>query len=413
MSPVALNHCWLMNGTAMAKSANAITVKRIDSIDLLRGIVMILMVLDHVRDYFHSTAFLYNPTDLTQTNPPLFLTRWITHYCAPVFIFLAGTSAYLYGLKKSRKQLSRFLFTRGLWFLLMEVVFITFGWTFNPFYHMIILQVIWAISVSMIVLSLLVYLPVKIIFYFGIVIVALHNLLDAVVVRQPGVWNTVWSLLHYQNLVPMGSRVIAVAYPVLPWTAVMALGYCLGTLYAPGYEAVKRKKMLIRMGWGAIALFVLIRLTNLYGDPVHWSIQKNAVFTLLSFINVSKYPPSLLYILVTLGPALLFLAYMERPMNALERVISVFGRVPFFFYFMHIYLIHLLAMVAAVATGYKWSDMVLDNWVLFVPQLKGYGFDIIIVYIVVVLVLAILYPLCKRFDRYKRSHSSSRWLSYL
>jgi uncharacterized membrane protein len=402
-----------MSTQVVATPLNAIKGNRIESIDFLRGIIMILMVLDHVRDYFHINAFLYSPTDLSQTSAPLFLTRWVTHFCAPIFIFLSGASAYLSGLKKTRRELSFFLFSRGISLIVLELTVINFAWTFYPFFHIIILQVIWVIAISMMVLSILIFLPLRWILYLGLLMIFTHNLLDAVPMPDLLPGRLVLSILHKQNMLGIGDRKLLIVYPLIPWIGVMAVGYCLGSLYRPGFDPLLRKKWLIRMGWGAISFFILLRLTNLYGDPSPWSTQKNALFSFLSFINTTKYPSSLLYNLMTLGPALLFLAYAEKPVNTgIVRRISVFGRVPLFFYILHIYLVHLLAMLGAVATGFKWSDMVLRNFFISTPQLKGYGFDIVIVYMVWILIVLILFPLCKKFDRYKRNHASSWWLRY-
>jgi uncharacterized membrane protein len=402
-----------MPAPVAALPASALKTSRIGSIDLLRGTVMIIMALDHVRDYFHVNALLFNPLDLTRTNAPLFLTRWITHFCAPVFCMLAGTSAYLSGLKKTRRQLSLFLFTRGLWLILVEVTVITLGWTFSPFFHIFILQVIWAIGFSMLVLSVLVYLPFRIILLIGLILIGAHNMLDRVVVEGTSLGDSLWALVHEGGRVQVGSRSLVVIYPLLPWMGVMAIGYCLGSVYAPGFDPGKRKKILLRLGAGAVLLFILLRFTNLYGDPHEWTSQKNFLFTLLSFISTTKYPPSLLFLLMTLGPAFIFLAFTERPLGPVGIKVSIFGRVPMFFYVIHVYLVHLLAMIGAVSIGFKWSDMVLPNLFFDAQQLKGYGFDIVIVYMVWVFIILILYPLCKKYDLYKRSHLSNKWLSYL
>jgi uncharacterized membrane protein len=390
----------------------AATRKRVASIDILRGAVIVLMVLDHVRDFLHVNAYLFTPTDLSRTNVPLFFTRWVTHFCAPVFVFLAGLGAYLHGTRIPRRQLSFFLFTRGIVLIIAECTIISAGWTFAPYSPLIILQVIWAIGFSMIVLSLLVYLPLRFILAFGIILVAGHNLLDGfrVTAQTPGAF--VWSLLHQQNVMTLWGIKWLIIYPVLPWIGIMALGYTMGSLYTTGYDPGSRKKLQARLGGAAIIVFILLRFSNLYGDPFPWSVQKSGAFTLLSFINTFKYPPSLLYTLMTLGPACLYLAYSKGTLNPLTRRISVFGRVPMFFYVLHVYLVHLLAMIGAVATGYKWSDMVLPDFLLTIPQLKGFGFDIVIVYMAWILVLVILYPLCKRFAEYKRMHPSKKWLSY-
>lgn len=392
----------------------AATATRLESIDLLRGVVMIIMALDHTRDFFHNDAFVFNPEDLTQTNIVLFFTRWITHFCAPVFVFLAGTSAYLYSAKRTRKELSFFLFTRGAWLVFIELFILSLLRTFNPSFHFVHLQVIWAIGISMIILSALIHLRWSFILVIGIVLMAAHNLLDNVHVPGNNVLSLLWALLHEPARFTYGSYTINVLYPLLPWVGTMAIGYCAGILFTKEFDPVKRKKILLWLGCGVILLFIILRSFNVYGEAAHWSSQKNTAFTILSFLNVTKYPPSLLYLLVTLGPALILLALTERPLNALTKKIAVFGRVPMFYYLSHFFLIHLLAVVGAVILGYHWSDMILSGRVNAAPQLKGYGFDLPVVYLVWAFVIMVLYPLCKWFDHYKRKHlPKKRWLSYL
>lgn len=397
----------------LAMSYGVIKTSRVQSIDLLRGVVMIIMALDHVRDYFHYDAFFYSPTDLSQTNPVLFFTRFITHYCAPVFVFLAGTSAYLSGTKKSKKELSTFLFTRGLWLIFVEIFIISLFRTFNPAYHFVSLQVIWAIGLSMIVLSGLVYLKWSYILIAGIVLVFTHNLLDTIKVGGDGIASFLWAVMHEQKRFELGHTAVLVNYPVLPWIGIMALGYCCGSLYSNKYTKKGRRRLLLSMGLGAVLLFVILRAGNLYGDPADWSRQKNILYSVLSFINVSKYPPSLLYILITLGPALLFLAVSEKPVNVLGEKLAVFGRVPMFYYLAHILLIHLFASIAALITGFP-DMLILSTSVYKTAALKGYGFNLGMVYIIWVELVLLLYPFCNWFDRYKRTNQSiSPWLSYL
>lgn len=404
------------NGLAPFAVTQSETTKtnRLESIDLLRGTVMIIMALDHVRDYFHADALLYSPTDLTRTSIVLFFTRWITHFCAPVFVFLAGTSAYLYGTRRTKSELSFFLFTRGVWLIFAEIFIIGLMRTFNPGYSFINLQVIWAIGICMIVLSVLVRADWYIILLTGILIVVDHNLLDTVHVHGTGAASVLWSVLHEGRNFTFGYFTISIFYPVLPWIGIMTMGYCLGSLYAPGYNAIKRRKILLSLGFGAITLFIVLRSGNFYGDAALWSHQKNMAFSLMSFLNVTKYPPSLLYTLVTLGPALIFLALTEKPRNALTSKITVFGRVAMFYYVAHLFLIHLAAIVGAVILGYKWTDMILTTRIYTSPELKGYGFNLITVYLVWIGLILVLYPLCKWFDGYKRSNLSRySWLSYV
>jgi uncharacterized membrane protein len=386
---------------------------RISSIDLLRGTVMIIMALDHVRDYFHADAFIYDPLDLEKTSPLLFFTRWITHFCAPVFVFLAGTSAFLSGQRKSKKELSFFLITRGLWLVILELTIINFAWLFNISLPTLPLTVIWALGISMIALSVFVHFPKQVILAIGIILVAGHNLLDSVHIQEAGSKKFFWSLLHEPGVYNYGGKNIFVGYPVIPWIGLMALGYCFGQLYTSRFNSQKRKRILIFMGFSAIALFAILRFTNVYGDASLWSSQSSPLYTFLSFIKTTKYPPSLLYILMTIGPALLFLAFNERPLGKIGKIVSVYGRVPFFYYLLHIYIIHLLAMAAAEFTHNNWTDMIVSFWVNFDPQLRGYGFELWVTYAVWIVIVVALYPLCRWYDKYKSNNRHKKWLSYL
>jgi len=383
---------------------------RVQTIDLLRGTVMIIMALDHVRDYFHYDAFIYQPTDLTQTSVILFFTRWITHYCAPVFVFLAGISAYLYGCTKTKTELALYLLSRGVWLVLAEIFLVTLGWTFNPTYPILNLQVIWAIGVSMIVLAALIYLNKRLLLVIGVLLVVAHNLADSVHMQG----NMLWAFLHDGGDFRVGRFMIAIHYPVIPWIGIMAVGYSLGVVYTPAYSPDQRRTILLSSGVAAIALFIILRTGNIYGDPSLWSPQRNTIFNVLSVLNVTKYPPSLLYTLMTLGPALIFLGLAEKPLNSFTKKIALFGKVPFFYYLLHIYLIHLLAMFIAHFSGYAWSAMILNDRVNRMPSLKGYGYPLLTVYVVWISVVVILYLPCKWYYRYKRSHSTQyRWLSYI
>ena len=387
---------------------------RIESIDLLRGIVMIVMALDHVRDYFHADAFLYDPTDMSKTSVILFFTRWITHFCAPVFIFLAGTSAFLIGLRKSKQELSVFLLKRGLWLVFLELTIVNFAWFFNVQFSLITLFVIWALGIGMIVLAACIHLPFKITLAIGALMVVGHNALDGFHVEGNGIEAILWSIVHQFQGFPLSeSYFLFAGYPIVPWIGVMLLGYCFGVFYQSSYSQASRKKILLYLGSGLIVLFVLIRFINGYGDPHPWSVQPNPVFTVLSFLNVTKYPPSLLYILVTLGPAILFLAISENYFGNISQRIKILGRVPMFYYLLHLYLIHVLALIAAMLTGYEASDMVFNTWVTNSPNLIGYGFSLWVVYIVWIGVVVILYPLCKWYDAYKAKQRHKWWLSYI
>jgi uncharacterized membrane protein len=370
---------------------------------------MVIMALDHVRDYFHASVMFFDPADLSQTSPELFFTRWITHFCAPVFVFLAGTSAFLSGQRKTKKQLSSFLLTRGIWLILIEFTLVNFAWSFNIKLPFIGLGVIWALGISMIALAGLIYLPLKFILAAGLIIVFGHNLLDGIHFK-----NVFWSALHEPRVFRIDdSHLIRFTYPVLPWIGIMLLGYCFGRLYTKEFTAELRKKWLLIIGTTATALFVIIRAINIYGDPESWSTQNSSTFTFLSFLNTTKYPPSLLYTLMTLGPSMIFLAFAEKPLNRFTQAITRVGRVPMFYYILHLYLIHLLAMLAAEFSGFSWSDMILQRRTWVDPQLKGYGFSLGITYLVWIGVVLLLYPLCKWYDKYKTAHKEKWWLSYL
>ena len=387
---------------------------RITSIDFLRGAIMIIMALDHVRDYLYSGSFYYDPLDLDKTSGALFFTRWITHFCAPVFMLLAGTSAFIMSQKKTKKELSAFLLKRGLWLVFLEMIVMNFGWNFNIQFPVFFFITIWALGVSMIVLAGLIHLPKKIILAFCIILVAGHNLLDGVHITGNTLPAFGWSILHEQQFFTWHSEMLLVGYPVIPWIGVMPLGYLMGEWYAAGYNAEKRKKNLLMLGTAAIVLFIILRYSNLYGDPVKWTTQKNPFYTFLSFIKVNKYPPSLLYILIMLGPSLLFLAVTEKLNEAVVKVVSVYGRVPMFYYILHIYVIHLVALVASALTpGQDWSIWLLKEPIWFTKDLQGYGFSLPVAYLFWIVIVAALYPLCRWYDKYKQAHKEKWWLSYL
>ena len=375
---------------------------------------MIIMALDHTRDYFNADAFLFDPMDLQKTTVLLFFTRWITHFCAPVFVLLAGTSAFISGQRKTKKELSVFLVKRGLWLIFLELTIVNFSWFFNIHFTFLLLAVIWTLGICMICLAGLIYLPKKAILVIGIILVAAHNLLDKIHYTDNNAIGFIWGFLHDQKMFHLGRFNIMMAYPILPWIGVMALGYCLGELYAKGYDAIKRKKILLTIGTLSILLFIILRFINIYGNIILWSTQSSPIFSFLSFISISKYPPSLDYLLLTEGAALIFLALTENISNSLTKFISVYGRVPLFYYILHIYLIHIIALMAAVLTGYSWTDMTsFDTFISYMPNLKGYGFGLGIVYIIWLSVVILMYPLCKWYDGYKSSHRDKWWLSYL
>lgn len=386
---------------------------RVLSIDFLRGVVMIIMALDHVRSYFYYGSFFNDPTNLDTTTPALFLTRFITHFCAPVFVFLAGTAAFLYGTRKTKKQLSRFLLSRGIWLILLEMVVNTLIWTFDPNYSFLILQVIWAIGISMVFLSFLVFLRFKVLLGIGLLILFTHNLLDPIQLEGTGPGAILWAMIHQQQIFALDGLLFLIQYPVLPWIGVMVLGYCFGILYKEDFSYKLRQKWLLGLGTGAVLLFLVVRGINIYGDLVPWSVQQNSTYTFFSFLNTTKYPPSLSYLLMTLGPSLLFLSFFEKSQNSIVRFFVVFGRVPLFYYFLHVFVIHLLAMLGIVLAGGNWRDMILTADVFINASLINYGYPLWAVYLIWTAVIALLYPVCRWYMNYKLSNRKFWWLSYL
>ena len=394
--------------------ASPLTEKpRIASIDIMRGIVMVIMALDHTRDYFHIDTGLFDPTDLTKTNPILFFTRWITHFCAPTFVFLSGVSASITRQRKSKKELSIFLLTRGLWLIVLEFTIVRFGLVFNLYYDFVIFQVIWAIGASMVVLSALVYFSERIILIIGLVIVFGHNILDLVRLTPEDNGFAWWVIVRRAGSFSVAGNFTLVPYPLLPWLGIMTTGFGLGVLYDSNVKSEERKKILFRTGIGAILLFILLRSFNIYGDPSYWSVQKDALFTLMSFINVTKYPISLLYALVMLGPVLIILSWMENlPYGKLEPF-RIVGRVPLFYYILHFYLLHIAGLAAyMVSHDVSWGEVDFHFSKGFGGIPSGAGFQLEWVYVAWISVVLILYPLCKWYYRYRNRHSYW-WLSYL
>jgi uncharacterized membrane protein len=391
--------------------------KRIDSIDVLRGIVMIIMALDHTRDYFHIHGNTDDPLNLATTTPLLYFSRWITHFCAPIFVFLSGTSIYLQSLRKTKKELSTFLIKRGLWLILIEVTIISLAITFNPFYNFVLLQVIWAIGISMVIMSLMVRLPFKFILGIGLLIVLSHNLLDIAEAAPGFKTNFWWDLLHRGRFALYAfapNHYIAILYPFMPWLGLMMLGYCTGVFFSPAYDPVKRQRLLAFTGIGVLAFFVAVRLINVYGDPVPWTAQQNSFYTFLSFIKVNKYPPSLVYMSITIGIALLALSFLENIRNRFTAAMRMYGRTAFFYYMIHFYLLHLLAMISFFTRGHSMQDAIASAQNLpFIFIIPGEGYGLKIVYLVWAFVVISLYPLCKWYDKYKTSHKEKWWLSYL
>lgn len=385
---------------------------RISSIDLLRGLVMLLMPLDHLRDMLYLGH--PDPTDLHTTTPILFFTRWSTHFCAPAFVFLSGISAYLAGKRRTRGELAGFLVKRGIWLLFVEVAIISMATGLDPLYHLVVLQVIWAIGGSMILLGLLVRANAgpKVIGAIGLVIFLGHNIID-VLHNQTVDTNPLWRLFvssrGFNDADQIGSgHYVVIAYALLPWTGVMLLGYALGTLYSE--DAAKRKRILTRLGLGMLAFFILFRAFNFYGDPAPWSMQSNPLLSLLSFLNVTKYPCSLLYLCMTLGVALLILANTETVSSRLSRIIIVYGNVPFFYYVVHWFLVQGLTVFLFFVTGHHFSEAYQSHDFPF--SVPGLGLTMPGIYTAWLVLVTILYFPCRWFANYKKTHRQW-WLSYL
>ncbi len=315
--------------------------------------------------------------------------------------------------KDDVKGVAWFLFTRGLWLVFVEMFVVNFAWTFDITYSFRILQVIWAIGLSMISLSALVFLPKGWTLAIGLILVFGHNLLDPITVQGSSIADVVWYILHQPEAVFIGGALVNFVYPVLPWIGLMALGYVFGTLYRNDFPAAQRQRWLLALGIGATLLFILLRALNSYGEPREWNIQSSPMFSVLSFLNTTKYPPSLHFLLMTMGPALIFLSLLERLQNRLPKPVIVFGRVPFFFYILHLYVIHALAMLLLVYQGQDASDYIFSARNLSSGRLSDFGVSLGAMYVIWITVIVLLYPLCRWYQIYREKHPAKWWLSYL
>ena len=395
------------SSVAVGHETNRVVRARIDAVDVVRGVIMIIMALDHTRDFFGIPG--QNPTDLATASPALFLTRWITFFCAPVFFLLTGTGAYLSLRRKSPGELSRFLLTRGLWLIFLELVVLRcLGYQFNFDYRVTMLLVLWALGWAMITLSALVRLPAFAVTAIGAVMIVGHNLFDSLKWANP-----LWSILHSPGfVVNTPSHIVFAAYPLIPWVGVTAVGYGLGQIY--GWDAGRRRAFLLRLGLALTLAFLVIRGINIYGDSSHWMRQKTAVFTVLSFLNATKYPPSLLFLLMTLGPAMIFLCAVDRGTPRMLRPALVIGKVPLFYYMLHFPLIHLLAVITCYvlygSAHWMFESPDLGHYPFSAPP--GWGYSLPVVYLVWALVVVTMYPLCRWFAALKQRRSDT-WLSYI
>jgi uncharacterized membrane protein len=389
---------------------------RLSSIDAFRGLVMIFMALDHIRDFFHADAALFLPTDLTRTSVVLFFTRWITHFCMPVFVFLAGTGAFLRGRKVTKPQLSRFLWTRGLWFMVLELTVMRLAYNFNfsmrfPFF----LLVLWIFGLCMIAMAALIYLPIRWLAVLSVAVILLHNLLDGIQASRFGSHAWAWILVHQPGQFSVGGVQALTSYPLIPWVAVMAVGYCFGQVFL--LEPRRRQQFMSRLGLVLMMAFIFLRAINRYGDPAPWSHQKSGAFAVLSFLNCTKYPASLDFLLMTLGPALVVLAWFDRCVWKDNNPLIVFGRVPFFYFVLHFYLIHSLAAIMALLRyGTRAFGFIFNP----VPAMGGpqqlypvnFGYHLCVVYAVWIGIVLALYPCCRWYMGVK-GRRRDWWLSYL
>jgi uncharacterized membrane protein len=392
----------------MSTVAEAVTVQRVrlESVDVVRGAIMIIMALDHTRDFFGQPG---SPTNLATASAALFFTRWITNFCAPVFFLLTGTGAFLSLRKRTKSELSWFLFTRGLGLIFMDLVlFRCLAMQFNFDYHITVITVLWAIGWAMIVLSALVHLPPSVVTAFGVVMIATHNLLDSIRSANP-----LWSILHSPNIIfSKPGHTVLVAYPLIPWVGVTAAGYGLGQIYS--WPPDRRRTFLLRLGIGLSVGFVVLRAINIYGDPSRWTTQPSVGFTVLSFLNTTKYPPSLLFLLMTLGPALIFLWAVDTHTPRLLRPALILGKVPMFYYLLHFALLHLLAVIICFARygQIHWMFESPDLGNFPITQPPGWGLTLPFVYLIWAFVVIAAYPLCRWYAALKQRRNDP-WLSYL
>ncbi len=389
-------------------TASAAPRARIESVDVVRGVIMIIMALDHTRDFFGIPG--QNPVDLSTASAGLFLTRWITYFCAPVFFLLTGTGAYLALRRRTVADLSMFLITRGLWLIFLEIVVLRcLSYQFNFDYHVTMLLVLWALGWAMIFLGLIVRLPLAAITTIGAVMILGHNALDGLRINSP-----LWNILHQPGFVlNTAEHVVFVAYPLIPWIGVTAVGYALGAVY--NWDPDRRRAFLLRTGLAMTAAFVIVRGINLYGDPRPWKAMATPLYSVLSFLNVTKYPPSLSFLLMTLGPALLFLWAVDRGTPRVLRPALIYGRVPLFYYILHFSLIHLLAVIVCLV---RYGSA---HWMFESPDLgkypftppPGWGYSLPVVYVIwAIVVMFLCFPICRRFADLKQRRTDP-WLSYL
>jgi uncharacterized membrane protein len=413
-APQFLNITGMLSPLAPSAVQPIKTNYRIASVDVLRGLVMIIMALDHTRDFIHNAAYTDDPLNLQTTTPVLFFTRWITHFCAPVFVFLSGVSAYLQGLRKTKKELRNFLIKRGCWLIVIEIVIMSFIFTFDPSYSFITLSVLWSIGISMIILGLLIKLPWQLILTIGLLIVFGHNLLDFIEAQYMGNMPLILSILHRPSVLPVSNSLsVGNFYNFLPWTGLMLVGYCFGKLYNINISVDGRNKYILLSGLSLLLFFIVLRAINVYGDPKPWSVQRNSLYTFFSFINTNKYPPSLLFMCMTLGPALIFLSAIANVRNRFTAIVKVYGQSPLFYFLLHFFLLRVITTISFFVRGHSFTEGYkgVPNFP-FKFIIPGEGYNLLTVYIIWIAIVIVLYPVCKWYGVYKRAHDKW-WLRYL
>lgn len=388
--------------------------KRIESIDLLRGLIMVIMALDHTRDFFHKEGLSGDPLNAATTTPILYFTRWVTHFCAPTFVFLSGLSAWLQRGRKSKIELSLFLISRGLWLIFIDLTIMTLIFSADIYFSVFTLETLWSIGAGMIILGILIHLPFRFILAIGLLIFFGHNLLDLAEQSRSGVVPVWWSFLHRPAIVPIGgNHSLFIFYPFLPWAGLTLLGYCCGKLFTDT-DAERRKKILLTIGISAIVFFVVLRTINIYGNPLPWSQQKDSLSTFFVFMNVQKYPPSLLFLCATMGPVLIFLALLKNTGSKWVKVVSVYGRVPLFYFIVHFFILHTAAIIVYLCRGHSVAEgMEGVPGLPFKFAVPGEGYNLLTVYGIWIVLVIILYPICRWYDNYKTNHKEKWWLSYL
>jgi uncharacterized membrane protein len=387
-------------------------MKRILSIDIVRGIVMIIMALDHVRDLLHVNSITQSPTDLTTTSPLLFFTRWITYLCAPIFVFLAGSSAYISFKRNNNIAITqKFLLKRGLWLILLEFTIVNFAIYFDIGFHSLLFEVIASTGFGFIILSLLLKLSSKQLGIIGLVIIFCHNLLPIIPFAENSILKSILLPFFSPTAIPLfAGKVFVMGYPPIPWLGILLVGFGCGHFFE--IPDIKRKKLFTKIGLGALIIFTAIRFINIYGDSLPWTSQKSIFFTFLSFINITKYPPSLDFCLVTLGIMFLLLVVADHFTEQVKKITAVYGSVPLFYFIVHFYLIHVITLAVLFLQGLHWAQFEFASGNFGRPKGVESGLSLEMIYVIWIAVVIVLYKPCQWYGHYKATNKHW-WLKYL